>query len=289
MDVALVTCSRLPDLVADDRCLLGEIRERGLSVGVRVWDDPGVDWGEACLTLLRSTWDYHLRPSAFLGWAEHVSRVTRLVNPLPVVRWNTHKGYLRELGSRGAPVVPTDYLPAGARLDLEGRLAALGWGKAVLKPAVSCDSWGALLVDVTSPDSLAAGRDHLERLGPERDLMIQPFLPGVVEPGERSLVFVEGELSHAVRKRAPFGVPVAGGESAPVEPEPDERAAARRVLDACPHPPQLYARVDLARDQQGRPLLMELELVEPSLFLSGAPEARRRLVDGILRRLRERG
>lgn len=244
-----------------------------------------MEWSEARLTLLRSTWDYPLRLAAFLAWAEGVSRVSRLVNPLAVVRWNTHKGYLRELALRGAPVVPTDYVPAGARLDLRQRLAALGWNKVVVKPAVSCDSWGTLVVDVASEESMAEGRAHVERLGPERDLMIQPFLPGVTEPGERSLVFIEGELSHAVRKLSAFGVPAAGGESAPVDPEPDEIAVARRVLEACPHPAQLYARVDLVRDEAGQPLLMELELVEPSLFLAVVPVGRKRLVDGIVKRL----
>ena len=290
MDVALVTCSRLKDLDPDDRCLLEALPARGLSVGVRVWDDPAVDWGEARLTLIRSPWDYHLRLPEFLAWAERASRASRLVNPLPVVRWNTHKGYLRDLARRGADVVPTEYVPAGVPFDLRRRLEALGWTRAVVKPAVSCDSYGTVGVDLSSKASLSAAQAHVDALSLERELMVQPYLPAIADPGERSLVFIEGELSHAVRKRSLFqGGRWAGPEGVPVEPQGDEIAAARRALEASGHHPQLYARVDLVRDEAGRPVLLELELVEPTLFLSEVPEGRERLVDGIVARLEGRG
>jgi hypothetical protein len=289
MDVALVTCSRLPDLENDDRWLLAALPARGLSVGIRIWNDPAVGWGDARLTLLRSPWDYHLQHAAFLTWAESAASASRLVNPLPVVRWNTDKGYLRELAGLGVPVVRTEFLPAGARLSLRERLRGLGWRRAVVKPAVSCDSWGAVALDVAAEASMTAAQAHLDALLPEREMMLQPYLPGVVDPGERSLVFIEGELSHAVRKGStPFGGPGAGGPASLVRPAADEVETARRALEACGHPSLLYARVDLVRDEAGRPLLMELELVEPSLFLALAPEGRERFVDGIVDRLQGR-
>jgi hypothetical protein len=289
MDVALVTCSRLEDLAPDDRCLLELLPARGLSVGARVWNDPAVDWGEARLTLLRSPWDYHLRHGEFLAWAERVSRESRLVNPLAVVRWNTHKGYLRELARLKVPVVSTEYVPAGSGFVLRERMAALRWATAVVKPAVSCDSWGTLRADSASEASMAAAQAHLDALLPEREMMVQPYLPGVTDPGERSLVFIEGQFSHAARKAPPaFGGDDVGGEGAPVRAEADELDVARRALAACGHGPLLYARVDLVRDESGAPLLMELELVEPSLFLAQAPEGRARLVDGIVARLEGR-
>lgn len=282
----LATCAALPDLHPDDRLLGEALARRGVAAGPRVWNDPGVDWGAARLTLIRSTWDYHLCLPGFLAWADGVSRTSRLVNPAAVVRWNTDKGYLRELAARGAREVPTEYLPAGSRQDLGALLLGKGWPKAVVKPAVSCDGWETLAVDADSPESLAAGQALLDRLAPERELMVQPYLPGVEDPGERSLIFIEGELSHAVGKLSPLlgghGIGPAGGA---LTPDPDEVATARGALAASGLHPQLYARVDLVRDATGRPCLLELELVEPSLYLAAAPAALECLVDGVVARL----
>ena len=291
LDVALVTCARLPDLDPDDRPLAAALAARGLAVAAVRWDDPSFDWGSTRLALLRSPWDYYLRFAEFLAWAESTEARTRLVHPLPVLRWNLHKGYLVELARRGAPVVPTRLLRSGERLRLAPLLAALGWAGAVVKPAVAADSWETIVIP--GPEA-GAGQEHVDRLLPERDLIVQPFLAAVEEEGERCLVFLDGEYSHAVRKNAltrggrwaglPEGVPVAAA--------PDELAAARRVLAAAQAalapagaPELLYARVDLVRDAAGRPLLLELELSEPTLFLADHPDGLARLVAALERRL----
>ncbi len=284
VDVALVTWSGLPELDPDDRPLAAALRARGLEVAIVAWDDPAFDWATARLVLLRNPWDYYRRLGEFLAWAATVTDRTALWNPLPALRWNLHKGYLLELTGSGAPVVPTELLRRGSSADLGALLSSRGWPRVVLKPAVSADSWETLAVGA---DEIARGHEHLARNLAERDMLVQPFLSAVESSGERCLVFVDGELSHAVRKNALTqggrwaGLP----EGAPVEVADDELAAARRVLALAPVDDLLYARVDLVRDALGRPLLLELELVEPTLFLAQHPAGLARLVDAVELRL----
>jgi hypothetical protein len=283
-DVALVTCRDLPELDPDDRPLAAALSERGLTVAVVAWDDPAFDWSATGLALLRNPWDYFHRLDEFLAWAARVEQVTRLENPLAVVRWNLHKGYLVELAARGAPVVPTALVRRGERLDLATRAAGEGWRGVVVKPAVSADSWETHVVPAAD---LATAQAHLDRLAAARDVVVQPFLDAVETEGERCLVFLEGRYSHAVRKN-----PITRGgrwaglpEGSPVAAAPDELAAAERVLAAAGLGPLLYARVDLVRDAAGAPRLLELELAEPTLFLADAPAGLTRLADAVARRL----
>lgn len=285
MDVALVTWSGLPDLFEDDRPLARALAAAGLDVGIVRWDDSDFDWTSTAVALLRSPWDYYRRADEFLAWAARAAAATRLVNPLPLVRWNLHKGYLIELAASGAPVVPTALLRRAAnyRPDTFAHLVAeRGWGDTVVKPAISADSWETIVVRTAAPER---GEEHLARLLPERDMLVQPFLPSVETYGERCLVFLDGVFSHAVRKNAL----TQGGrwtelpEGAPVEAAEDELAAAERVLAAAGAGRALYARVDLTRDAAGDPLLLELELAEPTLFLAERPAA----IAWLVRRLAE--
>ena len=295
MDIALVTYRDLPALFPDDQPLAAALAAAGLDVGIVRWDDPRFDWASTRVALLRSPWDYFHRPAEFLAWAERAASATRLVNPLPMVRWNLHKAYLVELAARGVPVVPTAVVPRSARHETGGYarlLADRGWTDAVVKPAVSADSWETIFVRGSEAER---GEAHLARHVPERDMLVQPFLPSVESHGERCLVFLEGRFSHAVRKNAL----TLGGrwtdlpEGAPVEAEADEVAAAERVLEAafeaigasggCGRSDALYARVDLTRDASGEPLLLELELTEPTLFLAAEPAALARLVTALVR------
>jgi glutathione synthase/RimK-type ligase-like ATP-grasp enzyme len=277
--IALVTYRRLPDLDPDDRPLAAVLAGRGHQVAAALWDDPALDWSSFDIALLRSTWDYFHRRDEFLAWAARAAAATRLWNPLPLVRWNSHKAYLVELHRRGAPVIPTEIVPAGSALDVRARMAENGWARAVLKPAVSGDAYGTILVDEAG---MAAGQAHADALLAERDVMIQPYFESVEEPGERCLVHIDGRFSHAVRKRSLFlGGRHAGPEGLAVEAADDERDAADRVLRLAGAESALYARVDLARDDDGRPCLMELELVEPTLFFTVAPGAAERMADAL--------
>lgn len=279
MRIALVTYRRLPELDPDDRPLAAELRRRGHRVAATLWDDGAVDWSSFDVAVLRSTWDYFHRRDEFLAWAARVAAVTRLLNPLELVRWNSHKSYLVDLARRGAAVIPTEIARAGATLDVRARMAARGWTRAVLKPAVAADAYGTILVDDAT---MGAAQAHAAALLAERDVMLQPYFASVEDPGERCLVYIDGRFSHAVRKRSLFrGGRHAGPEGVPVEAEADERAEAARVLRLAGAEGALYARVDLARDEDGRPCLMELELAEPTLFFLCAPAAAERMVDAL--------
>jgi len=281
MDVALVSCRVLPEPDPDQQPLSAALAAAGVAAAVRAWDDPDVDWSAARLTILRSAWNYPLDRDGFLDWAERVDRVSQLWNGLGVVRWNSHKRYLLDLERRGVPVTPTVLLPRGSVASLDTILERQGWREAVVKPAVSAASFGTLRVGAAERE---AGEAHLQRLLAERDALVQLYLPSVEGHGERALVWIDGELTHAVRKNPRWeGEDEAVSASAvPISyPEAD---LARRALSAV-EGPLLYARVDVAPGPRGHPVVMELELVEPSLFLLQSPAALDRFVRAIRSRV----
>jgi hypothetical protein len=277
LDVYLVTCVRYPAGPDDDAPLVAACAAQGLRTAWAVWDDPAVDWAAAPVAVIRATWDYHHRRAEFLAWADRVAALTDLWNPASTIRWNTHKGYLRDLEAAGIPCVPTAWLAAGRLADLAALLAERNWTDVVIKPAVSADSFATRRVAAAD---LAAGQGHLDTHLPARDMMIQPFLPSVLDYGERSLIAINGEITHAVIR-----TPLGGSAHLPPAPTlttsaPDERDLAARILAGLT-PTPLYARVDLARTPDGVPCLMELELVEPSLFFRLAPTGAHRLAAAI--------
>jgi hypothetical protein len=275
-DFTFVTYRGLPQLDADDRLAFDVLRERGFRARAAVWDDPGVDWSQSEVTVLRSTWDYNTRHDEFLAWAEHTASVTSLVNSIGLVRWNLHKWYLQELADRAVPVVPTRWLKRATHVDLTRLLDESGWKKAVAKPAVGLATYGVKVVDA-SP----AARAYVTELLRRYDVMIQPYLASVDSYGERALVFIRGAYSHAVRKTA-FQPLLPAGEAGetPVEASEAEIAVASRAVGALPEP-AVYARVDLVAADDGLPRVLELELVEPSLFLSMHPHAAERFADAL--------
>jgi hypothetical protein len=274
LDVLLASCRRLPEPDPDQPLLEAALARRGLRVATAAWDDPAVDWGSAGACVLRSTWNYPHHAERFLEWVDRTAAATRLWNGAPVVHANIHKSYLLELERRGVPVVPTRVVPRGSTLRL--REVAAGWDVVVVKPAVSAASLFTVRVD---PDTLDEGEAHLRALCATRDVLVQPYQPSVEGPGERALVWIAGELTHAVRKSPRFS-----REDESVSParlvEAPERALALQAL-ATVGEPLLYARVDVAPGAHGRPLIMELELIEPSLFLLQHPPALERFADAI--------
>lgn len=283
MTVLLATCSAMPGLNRDDRYLLHALEERGVVVEPAVWEDPHRNWAAADLVLIRTAWDYSYRRDQFLAWAEGVAEVTRLWNPAPLVRWNTHKRYLCDLTEQEVPTVPTVLLPAGSKTRLDALLGELGWEDAVLKAAVA--QTGRYAMRTTLAD-VARGQAHLDRLLPHEDMLIQPYLDAVEQSGEASLVFVDGEFTHAVRKRAACGQFMVhhdyGGSERATRPTPGELRVAHLAFAAVTER-TLYARVDLVAGADGAPLVMELELVEPELFFSYSQAAVEQLADAVVR------
>ena len=280
LDVALATCLELPEPDADLAPLLAALLAVGLRAEALAWDDRRAEFTSARMTLLRSTWNYPEHPAEFLAWVERTGARGTLWNPAATVRWNAHKSYLLDLSARGVPVVPTHVVRRGEAVSLADVLRGRGWQDVVVKPAVSAGSRGTLRV---RPGEEAHGEAHVRALAATEDVLVQPYVRSVEGHGERAIVTIDGEPTHAVRKSPRFmGDAEVVSEAVPIEP--DEAALARRALAAAPGP-LLYGRVDLARGDDGTPRLMELELIEPSLFFRQSPAALDRLVSSVLRRL----
>jgi glutathione synthase/RimK-type ligase-like ATP-grasp enzyme len=287
--IALVSARVARGLDEDERPLTEALRSLGAAVEVADWDDPGVDWGVFELALLRSTWDYAERIEAFLEWAQRACATTRLVNPLPVVRWNTDKHYLRELSQAGVPTVPGRFIEPeeSAAEAVQQFLAQHACAEVVVKPAVGAGSRDVRRHERGAVATIIA---HAQRLlAARRSVLLQPYLARVDEEGETALIYLDGGFSHAVRKGPLLsrGAEATPGLFAPEQISPrvpalEETSVAQRALAALPFPPPLYARIDLIRDEEGKPRLLELELTEPSLFFAYAPGAVERLAARLL-------
>ncbi|GAC1466047.1 MAG: hypothetical protein PVSMB7_11040 [Chloroflexota bacterium] len=278
--VVFATYAHQPAITADDEVLRDALSARHIDVGAAAWDDPSMDWSTTNLCVIRSTWDYHRRHSEFLDWAHRVSTVTSLWNPFPVVQGNSHKRYLRDLAAHGVATVPTRWLNAGSHVDLAAVLARSGWSAAIMKPAVGANSDGVALA---TRERITQAQVHLEGLLRQGDVMVQLYLPSVRSRGERSLILIDGVVTHAWRRSSPLDD--RDEDVTVVRPAPDEVALAHAALGATGGP-ILYARVDILHDAAGRPLLSELELIEPFLALRLAPGAAARLADVIARIVR---
>lgn len=280
--IAIATCTDYADLKVDDGLLRRALEERGCEARSVVWDQAGIEWRHFDLCLVRSTWDYHERHAEYLAWAGRVEAECRLRNSAEVVIWNSDKRYLRELGERGIRTVPTVWVSRDSRLDLERILAGTGWEEAVVKPVVDLGARNLRRVRA------GEGSGALESILEHHDAMVQPFLPSVEERGEISLVYIGGELSHAVRKLPAAGdfrvQSIWGGTVGAAEPTLAERDLAEAALAEFKEAP-LYARVDLVEGPTLDPCLIELELIEPNLYLSQHPPAAGALADAVLRAL----
>lgn len=281
MDVALASCLELPEPDPDAAPLAAALAEAGIAAEVLAWDDPGADWARARLTVLRSTWNYPTDREAFVRWAGRTAQVSELWNPRSIVRWNSHKRYLLELEDRGVPIVPTAFVASGSDVALGDICASRGWGQVIVKPAVSAASLGTRCF---APDGMTAGEAHLRDLASRGDVLVQRYLPSVESYGERALVWIDGELTHAVRKRPRFEGEDESVTQAAVEMSPAEARLARRAIDEAPAP-IMYGRIDVAPGPDGEPVVMELELLEPSLYFDQCPPALDRFVRAIRMRL----
>jgi hypothetical protein len=290
MSIAIATCSALPTGDDDAPLLRTALRARGVDASWRIWDDSTVDWADFDLVVIRSTWDYTHDLARFLSWADSVGP---LLNPADVLAWNTDKSYLRDLSVGGVPVVPTTWAAPGESVDLPEH------GEFVVKPSVGAGSKGA--GRFTSDDADAALAHARALHDARRVVMVQPYLGDVDAAGETALIYFDGRFSHAIRKAAMLpaktvnDLDVAYSRSLYVDekisartPGADERQLGEQALAfvrAKFGADLLYTRVDVLPSGDG-PVIIELELVEPSLFLEFADGSADALADAILARLR---
>jgi hypothetical protein len=297
--IAIATSAEFADLDDDGPVLLAALSARDIEAQPVVWTDPRADYASYELVVVRSTWDYQDRRDEYVAWAERVAATIQLANPAPVLRWNTDKTYLRTLAEAGLPVVETTWLEPG------DTFTAPTSGEYVVKPAVSAGSRDTNRYVAGDHDELAAAH-ATALLAAGRTVMVQPYLHQIDTDGETALLFFNGELSHACRKGPllqPAMAPVEGAykeeEMTTRTPSPDERAVADQVLDALGSVPELdglgradltYARVDLVPGADGAPVLLELELTEPSMWLiydgTGGVDSAERFAAAIATRLR---
>ncbi len=293
MRITVATFEGMPaEFGWEDQLLLGKLRERGAEVAYVPWTDADTDWSSPDLVVARSPWDYALRHGEFVEWVRSVR--APLENSPALIEWNSDKHYLGDLGDDGVPVVETTYVHPG-----EPAPAIVT--EVVVKPTVSA---GARDTGRFGPASAEAGRALIERICARGGTaMVQPFLPTVETTGETAVVTIAGEVSHVLRK-APVLRP---DEVAPVredglgvaermydpglvvagEADADEIELAGRTLGAIRRrfvTTPLIARVDMLRDPSGRPVLLELEAIEPNLYFDHAPEAADSLADAIIAR-----
>lgn len=282
----IATCRPLPEPDPDEQLLLSACRAAGIAADMVPWHEAAL-WraghpASQTPVLIRSTWDYIHRLPEFEHWLQHVAEQAPLWNPLDIVRHNLHKKYLLSLSERGVPTTPTLWVTQGDKQSLTDLLAAVGWADVVIKPAVGAGSFDTHRGKVGDTVTETQWRASVAM----RDMLIQPYLASVEGEGERALVWIDGEFTHAVRKTPRFATDVEQVSPAlPISAE--ERVLGEAALQAVAPlgSSLLYARVDVARDDQGQWRVMELELIEPSLFLAQYPPALQRLVAALQRRL----
>ncbi len=271
--VALVTNAEMNSLAPDDALLVPALAALGISSVVVGWDDPQIDWQQFALVVVRSCWNYHLQPLAFLQWLDAFERMqVPVLNTVAVLKRNLSKTYLFDLARLGVSIPPTIFVDAQDLRSLAAILAQERWSEAVIKPSISASAYATSRVTLSSAP---AQEDAFLQLRKQRGVLVQQFLPAVVERGEFSFIFLGGRYSHAVLKTArpgDFRVQTDfGGLRAIAAPTADLIAQACSILHAAA-PATAYARLD-AIEVQGKLIIMELELIDPVLFFSFKPNS----------------
>lgn len=292
-DVALLTEQRytaavapegdwyLGNILRDDQLLQAALANRGLS-SVRVdWANPDVDWSRFRCAVFRTTWDYFERRQEFTEWLNRVRQQTRLCNEATLIEWNMDKHYLADLEANGITIVPSRFIERASTATLHELLDESGWNQAIIKP---CISGAARHTYRVNRDSAASLESIVRQLLIDESLILQPFQECVMKHGEDTLMLFNGQFTHAVKKvpkQGDFRVQDDhGGTVRSHEPTHAQIEFAQRAMAACPSSPA-YGRVDLVQDNHGNLAVMELELIEPELWLRNHPPSATAFADAI--------
>lgn len=279
--IALVTYKESPKLPDGEQLLSKELKRRGFGVSEIPWDESRIDWKEYDRVVLRASWDYHTRLSEFIAWLNRLrSEGVNFWNPIDIILWNLDKHYLRELGDKGIPIIPTVFIDRGQECDLDKCVDQLETDTVIVKPTVGASAYG---VRQFNKSDLSQIKQCVDELLGQGDVMVQKYMPQISTQGEYSLVFFDKQYSHAALKkpsRADFRTqPHFGGSEGAIFPGEDLIKQAKRVVDVV-ESPLLYARVD-GIDDNGTLKLMELELAEPYLFFELDPQAKDRFIEAM--------
>ena len=280
--LAIATSAQIPGIHEDDVHLAESLRRLGVELTVCVWNDPDVDWSSFDAVLIRTTWDYFKLYPAFKVWLDQLPIPS--INNVPLLRWNSDKRYLLELESLGVDIIPTRLARGN---ELAEALAPMRGKEVVVKPTVSGGAWHTLRGVVGEREFEYA----VTQLPAEFEYLVQPFVAEIVAAGEWSLLYFDGQYSHAILKRAARGdyrvQAMFGGSEEAIEPSAEIIASAERALRALAalgHADHAYVRVD-GVVAEGRFLLMELEMIEPYLFLAHRPDAAEQFAGNLRKRL----
>lgn len=297
-DIALLTDHRytaseapegdwyLTNILREDELMQHALKERGISSVRLDWADPDVDWSDFKCAVFRTTWDYFERFGEFTAWLKYAESKTRIINDPSLVWWNIDKHYLRDLQKKGITVVPSQFIEKGRTFNFRDILDKTGWNEAVIKPCVSGAARHTYRVNSESVEDL---QSVVGPLVTEESFILQPFLEEVVKTGEDTLIVIGGQFTHAVRKVAKPGdfrvQDDHGGTVHEYTPSQEQIRLAEQAMAAC-SPDPAYGRIDMVRDSSGRWVVMELELIEPELWLRYCPDAANMLAKEIENRMR---
>jgi glutathione synthase/RimK-type ligase-like ATP-grasp enzyme len=280
--IVLATAADQPDITASDRLYAEALGRRGFHVVVAPWDGPQSAFEGAQAVVMRSTWGYYRALAEFRAWTEAVAASTRLFNPIGLVRWNLRKDYVGKLAAAGVRVPHTRFV-ACETAAIEKVFVETGWQRAVVKPATGASGYS---VELVAREDVAASVGRLASEAHQTGVLVQEFLPEIAD-GELSLVYFDGVFSHAIRKRPPKGefrvnsrFGATRGAEAPSRAVTEQGARALRALPERP----LYARVDgIVRD--GQLIVIEVEVLEPALFMEFDPTSAERFAEATVKRL----
>jgi glutathione synthase/RimK-type ligase-like ATP-grasp enzyme len=283
--VALITCSALPEGAESERLMLPHLRARGVDVAFVDWRDSLCDLTGFDLVVLRSCWDSHLHGAQFVEWLQRTASAVPLLNDVETVLWNRDKFYLRELAEKGIEIAPTIFVANGEEIGPAEWLQIQSWRKVVMKPAVSASAHNTWLADAAE---LPLQGDLSRKMQGEA-FLVQQFIPEIQTQGEISFTLIDGAYCHAVRKRPAAGdfrvQEEHGGRSALFVPSSSLLDQVNAIAEGVPQiKKSLYCRIDVV-ERAGKLVLMELELIEPELYLTLADGAAERLAEAIATRI----
>jgi glutathione synthase/RimK-type ligase-like ATP-grasp enzyme len=281
MKIGLLTCEKLPNLTISDQQLIPELAKHNLIAKAVIWDDKTINWSNFDYLIFRNTWDYFEKETEFNLWLDQIEKLgIKTLNAIEIIKHNKHKFYLREMEKEGISILPTIFIDKTEHLNL-AEIIPKHWKKAVIKPAFSAGSYLTSVFDASDIEKI---NDEYTKIAPERELLLQEFMPEIQTLGETSFIFFNKKFSHAINKKpidGDFRVQSQfGGEYSLIQPSQKVIDKAQKVVNTF-QDKLLYARVDgIIIDTELH--LMEIECIEPDLYFELSKDSLERFVASII-------